>query len=79
MTGPQSAQNGGGMPSVQRMIRALGQGLLLLGFAIFDLSALADSVWVSELQNEVTRGQVDKIKEDDNRNMLSCCNNSIFF
>ncbi|MGB1341818.1 MAG: NfeD family protein [Pseudomonadales bacterium] len=52
------------MPSVQRMIRALGQGLLLLGFAIFDLSALADSVWVSELQNEVTRGQVDKIKED---------------
>ncbi len=52
------------MPSVQRMIRALGQGLLLLGFAIFDLSVLADSVWVSELQNEVTRGQVDKIKED---------------
>lgn len=52
------------MPSVQRMIRALGQGLLLLGFAIFDLSARADSVWVSELQNEVTRGQVDKIKED---------------
>ena len=52
------------MPSVKRMMRALGQGLLLLGFAIFDLSALADSVWVSELQNEVTRGQVDKIKED---------------
>ncbi|NCG41796.1 MAG: hypothetical protein GWP30_12580 [Actinobacteria bacterium] len=64
MTGPQLAQNGGRMPSVQRMIRALGQGLLLFGFAIFDLSARADSVWVSELQNEVTRGQVDKIKED---------------